>query len=59
MNVFLIISTKHTGDFVLAPFNDIMLVWDRISHVKAKQKSAFEFMGIWVATLQNDCPVHF
>lgn len=59
MNFFLTISTKHTGDFVVANFNYIMLVWGRINHVKAKQKSVFGFVIIWVATLQNDCPVHF
>lgn len=46
MNLFLIISTKHTGDFVLAPLSYIMLVWGRINQVKTKQKSVFGFIGI-------------
>lgn len=33
MNLFLIISSKHTSDFVLDPFSYITLVLDRIKHV--------------------------
>ena len=33
MNLFLIVSSKHTSDFVLDPFSYIALFLDRIKHV--------------------------
>lgn len=57
MNLFLIISSKHTGVFVFGPFSYIILLLDRIKHV-CLCLTAWEFMGTWVTILQDDCDVH-